>query len=510
MPRPSTLLLNCLLLLSAASTAEVAWAAAGQLQIRVVDRDTKQPIACRMHLLSQSGKPVKAPRAPFWYDHFVFDGTTTLKLPLGNYTFELERGPEYLVRSGYFTINDFADDTKEVDMKRFVDMAAQGWWSGDLYVRRPPSDIELLMKADDLHLAQVVTWWNDRSDWSGHTVPKEPLVCFDKDRFYHLSAGGHARAGTTLLYLNLPSPLPVAASGDEYPPSMHYLQQARRQPGAWIDLTAPFWWDLPMLVANGQVDSIELAHDRMCRQSVHCDEDDGRPRDKLLFPPPTGNARWSQEIYFRLLNCGLRIPPSAGSGSGVAPNPVGYNRIYVHADGPLTYEKWFEGLRAGQVVVTNGPLLFPSVEGQLPGHVFTARHGERLEFEIGLTLSTREPISYLELIKNGQVEHSIRFDEYAKSGKLPKLEFERSGWFLVRAVTDLPKTYRFAMTGPYYVNFDYQPRISKSAAEFFLDWVYQRARQIDLADPAQRNEALAPHRKARDFWQALLARANAD
>ena len=58
------------------------------------------------------------------------------------------------------------------------------------------------------------------------------------------------------------------------------------------------------------------------------------------------------------------------------------------------------------------------------------------------------------------------------------LHFDRSGWFLVRAVTDLPKTYRFAMTGPYYVEIGPQRRISKSAAQFFVDWVYER-RQAD-------------------------------
>ncbi|HAK94366.1 MAG TPA: hypothetical protein DCM87_05035 [Planctomycetes bacterium] len=50
-------------------------------------------------------------------------------------------------------------------------------------------------------------------------------------------------------------------------------------------------------------------------------------------------------------------PPSAGSASGVLPNPVGYNRVYVHVDGELTYAKWWEGLQAGRAFVTNGPLL---------------------------------------------------------------------------------------------------------------------------------------------------------
>ena len=77
-------------------------------------------------------------------------------------------------------------------------------------------------------------------------------------------------------------------------------------------------------------------------------------------------------------------------------------------------------------------------------------------------------------------------------------------------MTDLSDTYRFAMTAPYYVEFGYGRRISKQAAQFFLDWVYQRAKRIELSDPQQRREVMEYHRKARDFWQKLVAKANAE
>ena len=111
---------------------------------------------------------------------------------------------------------------------------------------------------------------------------------------------------------------------------------------------------------------------------------------------------------------------------------------------------------------------------------------------------------------NGRVEHSVPFDKYSKGGRLPNVTFDRSGWFLIRAVTDLPKTYRFAMTGPYYVEIGRQRRISRGAVQFFIDWVYERARQIDLTDPRQKREVLQWHRQARDFWKELLTRANAE
>jgi hypothetical protein len=81
---------------------------------------------------------------------------------------------------------------------------------------------------------------------------------------------------------------------------------------------------------------------------------------------------------------------------------------------------------------------------------------------------------------------------------------------LVRARTNNPKTYRFASTGPYYVEIGYQRRVSKEAAQFFHDWVYERAGRIKLDDSGQKQEVLEYHKRARDFWKQKLAEANAD
>ena len=468
-----------------------------------------------MHLIGPKKSPFRPAKVPFWHDHFALPGKLLLKLPLGEYTFLIERGPEYLDWTGHFTIKVFADDRKTVELQRFTDMAADGWWSGDLDVRRPLREIELAMQADDLHVAEVVTWRNGKTLW-GNRPPKTPLVRFDGNRYYDQMAGAAARSGTELLLLNLPAPLKLPAGDGEYPPLVKLLLDARKQekqsekPGLWVDVSRPYWWDLPMLVAAGQVDSIQVANGQMCRDTVISSEKGGRPRDQIRFPDPFGNAQWSQHIYFQLLECGLRIPPSAGSGSGDAPNPVGYDRMYVHVDGDMSYEKWWQEFRAGRVFITNGPLLKPLVEGELPGHVFEAEQGGKLDFEIALTFSTREPVSYFEIIKDGQTAYSIPWSEYSKSGRLPIVHFDRSGWFLLRAVTDSPKTYRFAMTAPYYVEIGGQRRISKTAVQFFLDWVYERARQIKLADPEQQKEVLGWHRRARDYWKDLLSKANAE
>ena len=482
----------------------------GTLTIEVVDRETKQPLACRMHLTNAAGKPLKAPRVPYWHDHFVFDGKLALKLPKGQYSFIIERGLEYLTQTGHFTLENFSKDTKVIELERFADMAAEGWWSGDLDTARPAADLELLMRADDLHVVELITWPGRQVLLPKKSIGGGPLVQFDTNRFFHQGAGIDARGGGTLLFFNLPEPLDLGGLKSEFPPQQETIARAKSHDGAWVDVQKAYGWDVPLWVAGGQVDSIQVLNSNLRRAGTLDHERGGKPRDELLFPGASGNGRWSEAIYYHLLNCGLRIPPTAGSGSGEVFNPLGYNRMYVHVDGELTYEKWWEGVRGGRVVITNGPLLRPNVEGELPGFVFRAGSGQEVELEVGMTLSTRDRISYVEVIKDGQLVELVRVEDLVQSGgRLSPIVFRESGWLLLRAMADVPGTYRYAMSAPYYVEIGEQPRISKASAQFFLDWVNERAAQINISDPQQRKAVLKYHRAAQAYWQDLLERANA-
>ena len=106
-----------------------------------------------------------------------------------------ERGLEYVTRTGHFTIEAFADDAKEVDMKRFVDMSEHGWWSGDLDVRRPVRHVELLMMADDLHVAAVETGSNRNGAARIQIPERQRIVQFDHDRFYSVAVAVHTWPG---------------------------------------------------------------------------------------------------------------------------------------------------------------------------------------------------------------------------------------------------------------------------------------------------------------------------
>ena len=368
------------------------------------------------------------------------------------------------------------------------------------------------MQAEDLHVAPVITWWNDVNPWKNRQLPTDQPTRLDGDRFFHVMAGEDERDGGALLYFGLARPLAIAGSGREYPSPMKFVLEARRHAGVWIDVEKPFWWDVPVWLASGQIDSLGLANNHMCRGGMYETEAWGKPRDAARLPPPRGDGYWTQEIYYHVLNCGLRIPPSAGSASGVLPNPVGYDRVYVYVGRDMTYERWWQGLKAGRSFVSNGPLLLVRANEQLPGHVFTAPAGAKVAIRLQAELVSADRVAALEVVKDGRVAETISPEQLA-AGRPLTVTFARSGWFLVRAIADVPRTFRFASTAPYYVEIGPAKRsISRTSVQFFLDWLDERAQRLPrkLPDAAQLEEVLQYHRRARQFWQALLANAHAD
>jgi hypothetical protein len=149
------------------------------------------------------------------------------------------------------------------------------------------------------------------------------------------------------------------------------------------------------------------------------------------------------------------------------------------------------------------------VEGERPGHVFKAPNGP-LVLRTSLNLAARDKITRLEVIENGRVKKSFDpTDLQNEGGQIPLLEFNQSGWFLIRALTDNEKTFRFASTAPYYLQIGDKPHISRGSVRFFLDWVNERQERVKVDNARQRAEVLKHHAAARRYWQKLLSQATA-
>jgi len=456
-----------------------------------------ETVPARIHLKGPDGKVVRsANNLPFWNDHVSSPGTALFNVPTSRYELTVEHGPEWSSESSVIQIADGVTATNvTVSLKRIANMAAEGWWSGETHIHRPIEQVELVMRAEDLHFGQVLTWWNRNNPWLTNPLPSPLIKKFDGNRFAQLLGGEDERDGGALLFFNLRESINITAGRQHYPSSLVYANQVKAA-GGWIDIEKPFWWDVPMWIAHGIGDSIGVANNHMYRTGVYPNEAWGRPRDLEKYPNPQGNGYWTQEIYYHLLNCGIRIPPSAGSASGVLPNPVGYNRAYVKIDGEPTTEKWFEGLKAGRVFVSNGPLLRVTANGQLPGHVFKTDKSS-LYVNLQARVDGDDPIERLEVVHNGVVM-PFPFPQ--------QLTIQESGWFLVRAITSKTNTLRFASTGPFHVELGdnkIAPQQRESAG-FFVNWCEERMATLNAnaeLNESQKEDVLKPWRDALVFWQ---------
>jgi len=506
---------NYLRLLGLATTAGLLTVgnAHGQaLELLVTETPSNSPLPCRIQLLDSQQKPVLPSQLPHWNDHFVCDGMARIQLAPGPYQYQISRGPEYEQILGNIVVSEAETNMAlKVTLRRVVDLASQSWWSGETHLHRDPKDVPLLMQAEDLHIACANTWWNDGNSWASQPLPSETVIQFDHNRFYDQLSGEHERGGGALLFIGLKKPLPIVGTQHEYPSATKFLLVAKEQPNVWVDVEKPFWWDMPVWVATGMVDSIGIVHNHMQENGVMDNEAWGKPRDRSKYPGLHGNGLWTQDIYYQLLNTGVRIPPSAGSASGVLPNPVGYNRMYAQVDGDPTWSKWWDAVRRGRVFVCNGPLLRIRANGMWPGHVFKLPETGKLKLELTGKLDSRDPIKTIEIVHNGKIIKQISPSSSTQTEINSPVSVEDSGWFLVRTIADVPQTFRFASTGPFYVeSASGETRASRQAAQFFLNWVRERMTNLKLDDPQEREEVLKYQRAAETFWQQKVSDATCD
>jgi len=192
----------------------------------------------------------------------------------------------------------------------------------------------------------------------------------------------------------------------------------------------------------------------------------------------------SAEIWYRLLNCGLRI--SAAGGTDAMANyaslrgPVGVNRTFVQVeDWPAGPDErgahWMEGLQSGRSLATNGPLLGFAVDGHGPGSELDISGSREVSYRGFLRSSI--PIDKLEVIWNGDVFASIDMgDDGATANFSGSVAIQESGWLLLRASSsdphpDIFDMYPYATTSPVYVTVGGMAPYSEKDAAYFLAWI---------------------------------------
>jgi hypothetical protein len=271
-----------------------------------------------------------------------------------------------------------------------------------------------------------------------------------------------------------------------FPPNDRFTREAHAQ-GAWVDAEKIVWRDAAALVALGQVDFAGIVYNHFNRQGVELETASWGmvPKKRPLFGTPAGMPLWAMEVYYRFLNCGFRLPVSAGSASGVKAAPLGYNRVYVETGKDFSYENWFRGLKAGRSFATNGPMLFLTVEGQGPGAFHRFESSRPRQIKVAANAVSATPLDRLEILWKGKVIHTVSGSKLSA-----KFDFEarETGWIAARVFERPDRTIRFAHTSPVYLEFPADRGIVKEDARFFLQWI-DRESEFYRGLPEFRTEA---------------------
>lgn len=148
---------------------------ATRVTLKILDHDGK-PSTARMVFRDEAGHvfPPQAKRlAPdFYFQEQIYRHSgQSILLPPGNYTLESSRGPEYRTVRQERVIPNTPQHTLEIQLKRWVNPAEHGFYSGDHHIHGAgcahyqsptlgvtPEDMFLQVKGEGLNVGCVLTW----------------------------------------------------------------------------------------------------------------------------------------------------------------------------------------------------------------------------------------------------------------------------------------------------------------------------------------------------------------
>ncbi|HLA40889.1 MAG TPA: CehA/McbA family metallohydrolase, partial [Candidatus Glassbacteria bacterium] len=388
-----------------------------------------------------------------WY---FLTGEAVLPMLPGKYEIDVYKGLEYLPLHESFELGG-QEREKDFSLERWYDGPAEGWYAGDdhIHLTRHKSDDWIflsMMGAEDLavgHFLQlqrreqlaVQYAWGEAGEAArdGHIIrPGEE----QRSTFY-----GHTlMLGIDSLVRPVSLGLELALTPYAEPLTTDLFHTAHRLNGltgyahdsGLGDRTAA-----TIDLVFGDIDFIEV----------------------FQFSKVTA------VFWYLALSCGYRVPGSAGSDFPVnlgRTNPwtrlipaLGPDRMYIQVDGPLTFDKWMDGIKKGNILLTNGPMVEFTVNGTPPGGEVRLPAGER-EVEVSATVRHWRPMKEARLLVNGRVQKTYSGNGLTVWKIEDKVALQRSAWVALHTLSDstgLADTEVLiqAHTNPVYVLLDNRP-----------------------------------------------------
>ncbi len=373
--------------------------------------ETETPIDARVSVLDPISGHCFAPADPTeavyesWSGHRFFYARDRVEVivPLGPVRVLVAKGPEYSYRDEVIEV--VRNRTHTVRLRRLIDPNEFGWFSGDTHVHQAhggagaiytidDQEMARVSRAEDLNVTCVLT---NGPNFNGGIDPAgdaRHLIHYGME--YRSALYGH------MGLLGMKQLISTGCCMPGYPafPLNSTICDAAHAQGATVVSSHPVTMD-PALFMTAILD---WPYSGFAREL---------PVDALLggidaidvFSYSNYSDAPVRQLWFDLLNLGLRLPLSVGTDTAVnrlfSP-PVGGYRVYVRLNDSLSLDSWLEGLRAGRSFATNGPLLMDfSLNGKRSGETLrlAADGGQTVKGK--LVLFTREPMQKLEIYVNG-------------------------------------------------------------------------------------------------------------
>ena len=508
------------------------------LVLSIIDAESEEPLAARIYLTAKDGTPSYFESADpagtavryekqSWINADAVEYHTTVSahsckttLEPGSYSLTVERGKNYFPVQQAITVKD-ADITHTVKLKRWIDLVERGWYSGDIHIHRTVDDLRNIVLAEDLNVVFPLTSWVTNSDSPPATgdIPNQLVkvdpthVIWPRNTEYEIFRVNKQRHTLGALF--------VLRHDDTLkktvPPWRPVIESARAaKPSVLFDMDKLDWRFAMVLPVLAPDSLYELSNNHLWRtEFAFTDWNTAAPPYML---PPYGTASGGERqwldytlgMYSTLLNCGFRLPPSAGTANGVHPVPAGFGRVYVHQPDGFNYQKWIQGLQAGRSFVTTGPMLLATADSRDPGHEFrlTTTDTNTLEIAVEMEITSETPLSYGEIVINGQPKHLLRPQNQptpagAYRSKISQsIKPTESGWFAVRVFEERDGgRIRFAQTAPWYVVVDDQPVRLRHEEQRYL--IRRMQDEIQRSQGIVSAEGMAEYREALHFYQSL-------
>jgi hypothetical protein len=454
----------------------------GTLRLHVVDRTTGSAAVARVSLLDRGGKFYAPPGALYRLErgagHFYCRGTAEFRLPAGEYQVRAWHGPEYRVARQSVRVEPNRTAEATIELERWANAADLHLYSGENHIHanygygewcNSPETMLLQCEGEDLNVCNFMVANSDsdgvfdRAFFRGRPDPlSKPRTILYWNEEYRSTIWGH------MTLVNLRQVVEPVFTGFkdttnpyDVPSNADSAERTRQQGGlvnythAAYDPADPYQGPytakgLPVDVALGKVDTMDL---------------------NLSYGACV-------PLWYRLLNCGFRLPASAGTDcflNRVVSRLPGSDRVYVHVEGEFNFARWIEGLRAGRSFVTNGPFVELRAGQQGPGG--SVRLASPGTVKVMAKAWWHLPLRRAELVQDGKVIAAREFtgDGHGEQRWEQEVPFERSGWLALRvtgpAHADNPGGEAYAHTSPVYVEVAGRPSDARADARYFVAWI---------------------------------------